>query len=110
MPFIAISLHFRCLQGRGRPAHAGGPRLYHEMAQHMPAGTPGGQSWHRDGDYIRCTFTLNDLGLDDGGRSCAPPVLLRVSTGYILSINVYSLNLPFLDLPLPSLGLPLAFP
>ena len=78
--------------GRGRPGHPGGPRLYHgdlnagimsdlcsshkrlsvaafpaEMAQHMPAGTPGGQSWHRDGDYIRCTFTLNDLGPDDGG-------------------------------------------
>lgn len=32
-------------EGRGRKAHPGGPRLYHEMAQHMPAGTPGGQSW-----------------------------------------------------------------
>ena len=34
-------------EGRGRKPHPGGPRLYHEMAQHMPAGTPGGQSWHR---------------------------------------------------------------
>ena len=33
-------------EGRGRKGHAGGPRLYHEMAQHMPAGTPGGQSWY----------------------------------------------------------------
>ena len=30
-------------EGRGRKGHADGPRLYHEMAQHMPAGTPGGQ-------------------------------------------------------------------
>jgi hypothetical protein len=59
-------------EGRGRKAHPGGPRLYHEMAQHMPAGTPGGQSWHRDGDYIRCTFTLNDLGPDDGGTVVLP--------------------------------------
>ena len=36
-------------EGRGRPGHEGGPRLYHEMAQHLPAGTPGGQSWHRCG-------------------------------------------------------------
>jgi hypothetical protein len=48
-------------EGRGRPGHPGGPRLYHEMMQHHPAGTEGGQSWHRDGDLLRCTFTLNDL-------------------------------------------------
>lgn len=48
-------------EGRGRPGHAGGPRLYHEMMQHHPAGTEGGQGWHRDGDLLRCTFTLNDL-------------------------------------------------
>ena len=59
-------------EGRGRPAHTGGPRLYHEMAQHMPAGTPAGQSWHRDGDYVRCTFTLNDLGPRDGGTVILP--------------------------------------
>ena len=59
-------------EGRGRPGHEGGPRLYHEMAQHLPAGTPGGQSWHRDGDLIRCTFTLNDLGPDDGGTVLLP--------------------------------------
>jgi hypothetical protein len=63
-------------EGRGRPAHAGGPRLYHEMAQHMPAGTPGGQAWHRDGDLIRCTFTLNDLGPRDGVRERQPLRLL----------------------------------
>jgi hypothetical protein len=48
-------------EGRGRPGHPGGPRLYHEMMQHHPAGTEGGQGWHRDGDLLRCTFTLNDL-------------------------------------------------
>lgn len=30
------------------------------------------QSWHRDGDYIRCTFTLNDLGPNDGGTVILP--------------------------------------
>ena len=34
-------------EGRGRPGHPGGPRLYHEMMQHHPAGTEGGQGWHR---------------------------------------------------------------
>ena len=48
-------------EGRGRPGHPGGPRLYHEMMQHHPAGTDGGQGWHRDGDLLRRTFTLNDL-------------------------------------------------
>jgi hypothetical protein len=64
-------------EGRGRKGHPGGPRLYHEMAQHMPAGTPGGQSWHRDGDYIRCTFTLNDLGPEDGGTVILPGSVRR---------------------------------
>ena len=45
--------------------HPAGPALAHEMAQHAPGGTPGGQSWHQDGKStscsLRCTFTLNDL-------------------------------------------------
>ena len=34
-------------EGRGRPATDEGIRLMHEMGQHLPAKTPGGQAWHR---------------------------------------------------------------
>ena len=53
-------------EGRGGPGiepHPAGPVLVHEMAQHAPGNTPGGQSWHRDGGSVnpslRCTFTLS---------------------------------------------------
>jgi hypothetical protein len=62
------------IEGRGGPAmepHPAGPILVHEMAQHAPGHTPGGQQWHQDGGAynpsLRCTFTLNDLAPDGGG-------------------------------------------
>ena len=80
-------------EGRGGPSvepHPAGPVLVHEMAQHAPGNTPGGQQWHRgkccrslcvfcrssesgctdggrDNPSLRCTFTLNDLAPDGGG-------------------------------------------
>jgi len=53
-------------EGRGRKAHSGGPRLYHEMAQHMPAGTPGGQSW-------QCVFSHRVPHQVSMPRACFPP-------------------------------------
>ena len=41
------------IEGRGGPGvtpHPEGPVLTHEMAQHAPGRTPGGQDWHRDGN------------------------------------------------------------
>ena len=65
--------------GRGRPASEGGPRLLSgPVTQHLPGGTPGGQMWHRDGDYLRCTYVLSDVGPDGGGVSstaCPPSPL-----------------------------------
>ena len=65
------------IEGRGGPGiepHPAGPVLVHEMAQHAPGYTPGGQKWHQDGGTanpsLRCTFTLNDL-LPDGGGTIA---------------------------------------
>ena len=62
------------VEGRGGPhmePHPAGPVLVHEMAQHAPGHTPGGQSWHQDGNSLspslRCTFTLNDLPREGGG-------------------------------------------
>ena len=68
-------------EGRGRPATDEGIRLMHEMGQHLPAKTPGGQAWHRDGmnkkaenkyPNLRCTFTLNDLPSNGGGTIVLP--------------------------------------
>ena len=60
-------------QGRGRRGHALGARLLSgPVTQHLPAGTPTGQSWHRDGDFIRCTYVLNDLGPGEGGTVFLP--------------------------------------
>ncbi len=82
--------------GAGMEPHPAGPILVHEMAQHAPGHTPGGQQWcapfgqyrarhgnddsasdtlccgrHQDGGptnpSLRCTFTLNDLAPDGGG-------------------------------------------
>jgi hypothetical protein len=62
------------IEGRGGPGmepHPAGPVLVHEMAQHAPGHTPGGQMWHQDGGStnpsLRCTFTLNALAHDGGG-------------------------------------------
>jgi hypothetical protein len=49
-------------EGRGRPGHPGGPRLYHEMMQHHPAGTEGGQGWHR--------YVIRLLQTREPERSC----------------------------------------
>ena len=40
------------IEGRGGPGvqpHPAGPILVHEMGQHAPAHTPGGQAWHQHG-------------------------------------------------------------
>lgn len=68
------------IEGRGGPSmppHPAGPVLVHEMAQHAPGYTPGGQMWHQDGGStntpsLRCTFTLNDLAPDGGGTIVMP--------------------------------------
>jgi hypothetical protein len=60
-------------QGRGRAAHPGGARLLSgPVTQHLPAGSRTGQHWHVDGDFLRCTYVLNDLGADGGGTVFLP--------------------------------------
>jgi hypothetical protein len=60
-------------EGRGREKHPGGARLLSgPVTQHLPAGSLTGQQWHIDGDYIRCTYVLNDLGADGGGTVFLP--------------------------------------
>ena len=76
-PRVLPLLKAAMADGRGRPASEGGPRLLSgPVTQHLPGGTPGGQMWHRDGDYLRCTYVLSDVGPDGGGVSstaCPPP-------------------------------------
>jgi hypothetical protein len=75
LPSVMPIVRRAIIEGRGAPAIPSGPKLVHEMVQHAPGRTAGGQMWHRDGNYkaggqppaLRCTFTLNDLAPNGGG-------------------------------------------
>ena len=82
-------------EGRGGPGvdpHPAGPVLVHEMAQHAPGNTPGGQQWHRDGNNsynpsLRCTFTLNDLSREGGGTIAMAGSHTPAGEGYGAVLN-----------------------
>jgi hypothetical protein len=88
------------IEGRGGPGvqpHPVGPILVHEMGQHAPARTPGGQAWHQDGGptdpSLRCTFTLNDLAPDGGGTiALAGTPTTKARAHYSLSLSLCVLS------------------
>ncbi len=42
------------------------------IGHYLPAGAPSPMRWHRDGDYLRFTYLLDDLAPDGGGTALLP--------------------------------------
>ena len=72
--------------GHGRPA--GEPRLLSgPVCQHLPGGSDSQMAWHRDGDYIRLTFFLEDVPADGGGGTGFIPGSHLVDADYAEVLN-----------------------
>lgn len=42
------------------------------IGHYLPPHTPSDMRWHIDGDYLRCTYILDDLSADGGGTGLIP--------------------------------------
>lgn len=81
-PILAAALR----GGHGR--RPGEPRLLSgPVCQHLPGGTDSKMAWHRDGDYIRLTYFLEDVPPEGGGGTAFLPGSHHVDTDYDEVLN-----------------------